>query len=201
MIRILCADIASADERIYRSLYQKASLQRKQRADRYLRQEDKLRTVTAAALLKAVLGADDDQIAKNDFGKPYLKDRRDVHYNLSHSGRYVVLVWGDTELGVDVQKHDACANVEAIGTRFFAPDELRYAQGDLSRFYEIWTKKESFLKYTGKGLCTDLRAFSVLEPEPNIRYFYRTLGTDYSLSLCTEDHEFETTLLDVQQLL
>ena len=80
-------------------------------------------------------------------------------------------------------------------------DELQYARGDIGRFYEIWTKKESFLKYTGKGLHADLRAFSVLAPESDIRYFYRTLATDYSLSLCTEEHEFETTLLDVQQLL
>ena len=201
MIRIVCADVASADAYIYRILYEKASDQRKSRADRYLRQEDKLRCVTAAALLKNLLGADDDQIAKNDFGKPYLKDRRDVHYNLSHSGRYVVLAWGDTELGIDVQKHEACTNTEAIGTRFFAFDELQYVQGDIGRFYEIWTKKESFLKYTGKGLRADLRAFSVLAPGTDIRYFYRTLGTDYSLCLCTEDREFETTLLDVQQLL
>jgi len=201
VIRIVCADVASADAYIYQSLYEKASDQRKSRADRYLRQEDKLRCVTAAALLKKVLGADDSQIAKNDFGKPYLKDRRDVHYNLSHSGRYVVLAWGDTALGIDVQKHEACTNMEAIGTRFFAFDELQYVQGDIGRFYEIWTKKESFLKYTGKGLREDLRAFSVLAPGADIRYFYRTLGTDYSLSLCTEDREFETTLLDVQQLL
>ena len=52
MIRIVCADIASADACIYRGLYKKASDQRKSRADRYLRPEDKLRCVTAAALLK-----------------------------------------------------------------------------------------------------------------------------------------------------
>lgn len=201
MIRIVCADIASADACIYQSLYERASGERKHRADRYLRQEDKLRCVTAAALLKTVLGADENQIAKNGFGKPYLKDRRNLHYNLSHSGRYVVLAWGDTELGIDVQEHEACANMEAIGRRFFSFDELQYAQGDIGRFYEIWTKKESFLKYTGKGLYTDLRSFSVLAPEPGIRYIYRTLGPDYSLSLCTEEHEYEITLLDVQQLL
>lgn len=45
------------------------------------------------------------------------------------------------------------------------------------------------------------RTVKILAPEPDIRYFYRTLGTDYSLILCTEDPAFETTLLDVQQLL
>lgn len=201
MIRILCADIASADAHTYQSLYAKASPQRKNRADRYLRQEDKLRTVTAAALLKSVLDAEDDQIAKNDFGKPYLKNRRDIHFNLSHSGRFVVLAWGDTELGVDVQQHDPSADLNSIGMQFFTNDELQYVQGDICRFYEIWTKKESYLKYTGRGLRGGLRGFSVLKPGSSIRYFYRTLGADYSLSLCTEDHEFETTLLDVQQLL
>ena len=201
MIRVVCADIASADACIYRGLYEKASDQRKSRADRYLRQEDKLRCVTAAALLKNVLGADDDQIAKNDFGKPYLKDRRDVHYNLSHSGRYVVLAWGDTELGIDVQKHEVCTNMEAVGTRFFALDELQYARGDTTRFYEIWTKKESFLKYTGRGLHMGLRSFSVLAPEGNVRYFHRMLDTEHSLSLCTEADAYELELLDVRQLL
>lgn len=201
MIRIVCIDISSADERTYRSLYEKASHARKLRADRYLRQEDKLRCVTAAALLKKVLGADEDQIVKNEYGKPYLRERRDIHYNLSHSGSYVVLAWGNSEVGVDVQKHDPAVNTEAIGKRFFAQDELLYARQAPRHFYEIWTKKESFIKYTGKGLHDDLRSFSALIPETNIRYFYRMLGTDYSLSLCTEEEEYETTVMAVQQLL
>ncbi len=200
-MRVVCVDISAADDYVYRMLYEKASAQRKLRADRYLRQEDKLRCVTAAALLKKVLGADDDQIAQDEFGKPYLKDRKDVHYNLSHSGQYVVLAWGGTEVGVDVQKHDPSVNVEAIGARFFTPDELQYIRGDRLRFYEIWTKKESFLKYTGKGLRAGLNSFSVLAPEPGIRYFYRTLEMSHSLSVCTEEDACEIELLDMIQLL
>ena len=49
MIRILCADLASADAdrygEVYGRLYEKASEERKRRADRYLRFEDKLRCV------------------------------------------------------------------------------------------------------------------------------------------------------------
>lgn len=201
MIRVVCADISAADERIYRSLYEKASSRRKQRADRYLRQEDKLRCVTAEALMKAMLGADDDQTVQSSFGKPYLKDREGVYYNLSHSGRYVVLAWGGREVGVDVQRHDPAIRMEDIGARFFAPDERLYVQQNSERFYEIWTKKESFLKYTGRGLGAGLTSFSALKPEPKIRYFYRMLDENYSLSLCTEDHECEIELLDMYQLL
>lgn len=201
MIRIVCASISSADDRIYRKLYEKASVQRKLRADRYLRREDKLRCVTAAALLKKELGVEEEELIKNDFGKPYIKDRNDVYFNLSHSGQYVVIAWGNTEVGVDVQQHDPSTDMEGIGRRFFALDEMQYAHRNTERFYEIWTKKESFLKYTGRGLHMELNSFSVLVPEPRIRYFYHTLGTGYSLSLCMEDEECEIALLDVQQLL
>lgn len=201
MIRIVCASISSADDRIYRKLYEKASVQRKLRADRYLRREDKLRCVTAAALLKKELGVEEEELIKNDFGKPYIKDRNDVYFNLSHSGQYVVIAWGNTEVGVDVQQHDPSTDMEGIGRRFFALDEMQYAHRNTERFYEIWTKKESFLKYTGRGLHMELNSFSVLVPEPRIRYFYHTLGTEYSLSLCMEDEECEIALLDVQQLL
>ncbi len=201
MIRILCADISSADERVYRRLYEQASADRKSRADRYLRQEDKLRCVTADALLKTALGTADYRIEKNDCGKPYVKDQCGFHYNISHSGRYVVIAWGDTEVGVDVQQHEAGTGMDALAERFFAPDEKDYVLRNAQRFYEIWTQKESYLKYIGKGLHRDLRSFSVLAPEPEIRYLYRMLDGGYSLSLCTTENAYTFELLNVQQLL
>ena len=75
MIRIVCANISRSDERIYKSLYEGASDERKRRADCYLRYEDKLRCVTAYVLLRAALGTNEYRIEKNEFGKPYVKDR------------------------------------------------------------------------------------------------------------------------------
>ena len=204
MIRIVCADIASADACIYRGLYKKASDQRKSRADRYLRPEDKLRCVTAAALLKNLLGADDDQIAKNDFGKPYLKDRRDVYYNLSHSGDYVVLAWGNGEVGVDVQQHRADTDMRIIAENYFAEDEIQYIrQSDrqtAERFYEIWTGKESYLKYVGKGLKGNMRSLSILERKTEILFLPRFPREGYSMSLCAAQKDYTLELLDIRQL-
>jgi len=91
--------------------------------------------------------------------------------------------------------------MEAVGIHCFTPDERLYIQQDANRFYEIWTKKESFLKYTGKGFCAGPTSFSVLKPEGKIRYFYCTLSNAYSLSLCTEDAEWKTELLNAYRLL
>lgn len=200
MIHILCADVSSADKGIYDRLYEKASPERKQQADGYRRQEDKLRCVTAHALLKTALGTEVFQIEKQACGKPRVKDRKNFYYNLSHSGRYVVIAWGSSEVGVDVQEHDTKASTERIAKHFFAPDEQAYAVGNIQHFYEIWTKKESYLKYTGRGLRKALSSFSVLAPEPGIRYLYRMLEGEYSLALCTEENDYTFHLLDVQQL-
>ncbi|MBQ3489611.1 MAG: 4'-phosphopantetheinyl transferase superfamily protein [Clostridia bacterium] len=204
MIRILCADISSADERIYENLYGKASPERKRRADRYLCREDKLRCVTADALLRIALKTDAFTVLKSDFGKPYIEDHEGFHYNLSHSGRYVVIAWGDAEVGVDVQQHYADTDMRMIAERCFSRDEQDYIrQSDqqiLQRFYEVWTGKESYLKYIGEGLRKDLRSFSIRNLDPEIRCLYRVLGDEYSLSLCTKDKEFTFELSDVRQL-
>lgn len=201
MIRILCADISSAEERVYKGLYEKASPQRKCRADRYRRQEDKLRCVVADALLRMALGTQTYQIETNEFGKPHIKGCEGFFYNLSHSGRYVVLAWGNSEVGVDVQQHGDGVNTQAIARRYFTSEEQRYMQEDPQRFYEIWSKKESYVKYTGHGLNEGLRSFSVFETEQTVRYKYRLLEGGYSLSLCTTEDSDSLQMLDVQQLL
>ena len=201
MIRILCADLAAADEQLFPVLYEMASPERKTRADACRQPGDRLRCVTAEALLRKVLGRSDYRIEKNAFGKPCIRDLPGFYYNLSHSGRYVVIAWGDTEVGVDVQQHRDRSNVTALAERFFAPDELDLVRREPHRFYEIWTKKESYLKYTGRGLQKDLRSFSVLAPEPGIRYQNWALEGSYSLSLCSSDCDCTMELLDIRQLL
>lgn len=201
MTHILCADVSSADEDIYNRLYEKSSPERKSQADRYLRHSDKLCCVTAHALLKYVLGTEDFQIEKQAHGKPCVKDRKDFFYNLSHSGRYVVIAWGPSEVGVDVQQHDVSVGAEAIACRYFTTDECAYVRGDLPRFYEIWTKKESYLKFTGKGLKKSLGSFSTLLADSGIRYRHRYLDGGYSLSLCTTEKNDTFELLDIQQLI
>ena len=181
MIRILCADTSSVDERIFERLYESASEERKRRADRYRRYEDKLRCIMAEALLKLALNTNDFQIIKNKYGKPYVKNREGFYYNLSHSGQYVVMACGDS----------------------FAHDEMDYVwQSDSrieERFYEIWTGKESYLKYIGTGLCGDMRSFSVRKQESQIRCLQHMPKDGYTFSFCSKDKAYTLELSDVRQ--
>lgn len=202
MIHVLCADISHGDEQIWERLYQSATEDRKQRAHRYKRFEDKLRCVTSDALLRRALGTDEFQIQKNPYGKPSVIGRDDFHYNLSHSGNYVVIAFGESEVGVDIQEHRAHTDIPLIAHRCFCQDEQEYIfqcpEETEQRFYEIWTGKESYLKYIGKGLGKSMQSFSVLADTQNRRLLHPIEG--YTLTLYAADREYTFELLDLEQL-
>lgn len=204
MIRVICSDISKL-EPAYPELYAGASAERKQRADRYRRKEDAVRCLAAGALLRYALGAADYTVEKGPFGKPYIKENDSFHYNLSHSGSWVSIACGDTEVGIDVERIRMDAGKEEIARRYFSPEEQTYVfdKKELAaqRFFEVWTGKESYLKYLGTGLNKDMTSFNILAMDPDVRLQHWILPGEYSLTLCTTDDEYLLELLDAQRLL
>lgn len=204
MTRVICSDISEL-ESAYPVLYDRASAERKQRADRYRRKEDALRCLAAGALLQHALGTAEYTAAKGPFGKPCIKGNDSFHYNLSHSGNWVAIAYGDTEVGIDVEKICLDAGKEDVARRYFTPDEQAYVFDTKAlapqRFFEVWTGKESYLKYLGTGLQKNLASFSIFSLEPEVRLYHRILPGGYSLTLCTSDDNYLFELLDAQRLL
>ena len=97
-------------------------------------------------------------------GKPCLAGHPDAHFNISHAGSYVACAVSDRAVGIDIEVYRTVRH--KIAEHYFAPDEIQYVSGDagVSRFFEIWTKKESNIKWDGRGLSKPLPSFSVLEP-------------------------------------
>ena len=201
MTNVICADISALDEAAYRRLYEMATPERRERADRYLHREDALRCVAVDALLRYALGTEAYTVAKTPFGKPYIQGRNGFHYYASHSGSWVVLAFGESPVGVDVQQHRVDMKIETLAKRCFTPEEQAYVWKEtervLERFYEIWTGKESCLKFWGTGLRRELNSFSVLSMEPGVQLHHRRLPGGYSLTLCTADMEYDFQLLDL----
>lgn len=73
----------------------------------------------------------------------------------------------DKEVGIDIEKIKG-VKPDIVG-RFFTIDEIEYiflANEDVDRrFYEIWTKKEAYIKWSGKGLSMPLVSFSVFNKD------------------------------------
>ena len=57
------------------------------------------------------------RFARGGKGKPFVAEREDVFFNISHSGVYVVCAVSDGEIGVDIEKRSK-ARMEVAG-RFF----------------------------------------------------------------------------------
>lgn len=114
------------------------------------------------------------EFSVNEYGKPFLINNPDIHFNISHASNYVACVIADKPVGIDIELIKATESIELrIAKRFFTEDEIKYIFTDehVLRFYEVWTKKESRIKMEGKGLHIPLSSFSVFETADNISYY------------------------------
>lgn len=208
MVRVICVDISGIDDQSYGKLYAGADPERQRRADACLRQEDAVRCVAADALLryavKETLGISEFVVEKTALGKPRLRDVADFHFNLSHSGRWVVLACCDMEVGVDVEKIHMTDGKAAIARRHFTGEEQDFvfenAEKIPERFFRVWTAKESYLKYLGTGLQRKMDSFSVLS-SPVAQKLHSRLLDGYCLTLCTDAEQCVFEQLDAERLL
>ncbi len=146
--------------------------------------------VQAAALLG--LHNSDIVFNTNKYGKPYLKDNPDFHFNFSHTRNAIMVAFSDNEIGVDIERIRPCDL--KIAKRFFTPDETEYIQEscDIDKaFYEIWTKKEAYIKNIGTGLSTRLHSFNILHPsiKPTFCIFEKD---EYFISACSKSFVSES---------
>ncbi len=126
-------------------------------------------------------------------GKLYLTEKIGTYVNLSHSGEYAVCAVHDKKIGVDIQLCRECDMKTA--QRFFTSEEYDFINGSFNpnaAFFEIWTRKESFVKALGKGLSLGMNTFSVLsdtiEHDGKTYRFksYKPPKEGYKLSVCYE---------------
>lgn len=117
----------------------------------------------------------------NEYGKPCIK-KENYHFSISHSGNLIAFVSHTSPVGIDVQK---TGNSVSPAVRFFTENEKNYIQNDPERFFEIWTKKEAYIKMLGTGLTTPLSSFDVLTKNIK-RMLFSTTFEDFSISVCTE---------------
>ena len=128
----------------------------------------------------------DIQFAANKFGKPYLLNDPSFHFNISHTRSAFVAAVGDLPLGVDIEKTNKAD--PDVARKVFTADEYAYVfSSDDSkdiRFNEVWTKKESYVKWTGEGWSSDPFKIDVLS-EP-IAFQTATLNIrGYVVSICS----------------
>jgi 4'-phosphopantetheinyl transferase len=151
-----------------------------------------------------------------DKGKPYLSEHP-PHFNISHSGCWVVGAFADKEVGIDVEL--IRTPNYAVAKRFYSDIEIAtlnaFEDADLKKdyFFRLWTLKESYLKAIGTGLTKSLSSFTVttsygkislVDGAPVDHVFFKqySFDKDYKLAVCSFENEFceEIQLLDILSL-
>lgn len=215
-MKIYIVKIEQIQKHIFEELLSYISLDEQEKIKRFRRYEDALRGLTSKMLLRfiivSLLGKQNKNIHfdKNDYGKPFLVGTNDFHFNLSHSGDWVVCAVDNLPVGIDVERiHDVDLN---LSKRFFSEDEHNYLLSLESKrreaFFELWTLKESYIKADGRGLSIPLNSFSFSLEGGNIEfktsddfekcYFKRyEIDASYKMAVCSKNPEFPQGINDI----
>nr|WP_215575444.1 4'-phosphopantetheinyl transferase superfamily protein [Bacillus mycoides] len=145
----------------------------------------------------------------NEYGKPFLKNFSDFHFNISHSGEWVVCATANSNVGIDIER---VSDIEALklANEFFSDEEFydipsMNSDEQINYFYDIWTLKESYIKTIGKGLYIPLNSFSIKKESrtlisykniPKDFYFRQySIEPNYKISACATREEFPQDII------
>lgn len=205
MIEVCCLNIKeNLESNKLEELAKYLSNEKYERIKKFYKLEDYKRTLFADILARYMISK---TIKKefteiifdyNKYGKPFLRGEPNVHYNMSHSGDWVVAVIHSSPIGIDIE--EIIPIDLRIGKRFFTDKEYEYIMNKnpmnrLEHFYEIWTLKESYIKAVGRGLSIPLNSFNIcindntisIETENEFKnYNFRQYNIDcnYKMAIC-----------------
>ncbi len=143
------------------------------------------------ALIRDCLGCSDVKIRRTDRGKPYVQwsgndGRSDRYISVSHSEGTFALLVSDRNVGLDIQ-YSRDIDTDRIASRCFAAEEAEFSQedGTGNGFFELWTRKEAWSKYTGEGLEHVMKKQQVLKRE-DVALIDLRLADGCYCAVCTE---------------
>jgi 4'-phosphopantetheinyl transferase len=157
------------------------------RASRFRVDEDRWRFQIGRAATRRILGGylalapETIAIEPDRFGKPQLDaglgpDDRRVHFNVSHSGRWILAAFARSfPVGIDVEQVREERVTEDLIGHIMSDDERRLLQAlpqqqRATAFFNCWTSKEALLKGLGVGLTVALKAIEVsIDPDQPAR--------------------------------
>ena len=124
-----------------RFLLENVSVGQKEKALRFANEIDQIRSLLSS-YLKNLLSR--EELQKNEYGKPYFDNG--PFFNISHSGKYVLMAVSTSEIGVDIEEMKN-KDMSAL-VRIFNEAEAKMIK-EHSDFYYLWCAKESLIKCMG----------------------------------------------------
>ncbi|SCX28506.1 4'-phosphopantetheinyl transferase psf-1 [Agrobacterium sp. DSM 25558] len=133
-------------------------------ADSVIDAAERIRRLLAKAILKAelasILHAKPSSLLFEQAlrGKPFLSssDFSWLRFSISHSGDFIAIATGLTEVGIDIEMHRPFEDPNNFLDLYFCRDEYQWFLEandgtELEKFFALWTRKEALLKAMGTG--------------------------------------------------
>ncbi len=185
---------------------------RQDRIRRFVRNEDKTSSLLSGLLVRHVL-SDITNIPWNElefsygaYGKPYLSDRPDCCFSMSHTNGFTVMTADNLAIGIDTENFtNYFDDYIQISEQNFSEHEtqtIKNADEPLKKFYDIWTSREAYVKMKGYGLDSINCQFDSLADSSEYHIITEHIG-DFSVSVCcrSDISEIAVSKLDIRQIL
>lgn len=152
--------------------------------------------------------------ARTGRGKPYFPQAPQLHFSISHSGKYWACAIADQNVGFDLQQKERprretpkemLRRHQKLAHRFFHPLEAEFVDRDCAHhFLTVWTAREAYVKHTGQGIDKHFSEHCVVPEDEEDRcrisgqadsvqwsamgkHFHKAyFDRDYTLCVCTD---------------
>ena len=211
MVKLYYAKITKLyDEKCFEEKIRQIKEKRQVRILEHCQKKDRCRSLAASLLLKKALEEEgicyeETCFTKEQGGKPKLL-QNGLFFNLAHAQEMAVCVISDQQVGVDVERRDRMEGKEQkrklqIAKKILTPEEWKLwekAGCQTEELISVWTKKESYVKMTGKGLTENLTTVDTLS-----NAFYQQILVDdgYVISVCTALENERAQVKDLSEYL
>lgn len=193
------------------------NVEKRDKINRFKNEKDMLRSLISDVLVRGIicskLHIKNYEIIYdyNKYGRPRIKNKVNFHFNISHSGKWVVVVIDDEIVGIDIEEIKEMEYLD-IAKRFFHQNEynwllIKNGKEKAEGFFKLWTAKESYVKMQGKGLTIPLDSFSLVVDlygdiymkdtyDHNLKGYFKTsiIDKNYVLTTCSKKEEYNLNI-------
>ncbi|HVM89006.1 MAG TPA: 4'-phosphopantetheinyl transferase superfamily protein [Puia sp.] len=175
------------------------------KASRYYREVDRQRFIVSRMALRLLLSKYADCPAKelifyeNVNKKPFLQNSHNgnVHFNISHSGDIILIAVANSDIGVDVEKIDKEFVFAEILEKNFSQEEIDFIKRSgfyHENFYLLWSRKESLLKATSKGIDDNLKNVPCLDGDYYVDQIVAGSNENWRVNSFTLSNEYAASI-------